>query len=373
MDTSGECLCGCGEPVGPEQKFRPGHDQKLRVALEQEVGGLEALKRLVEGRPQDGAPSAAEPGDHPGKRAGTSFARLTDCSLRDAWAHEARDFTPRLVGNIGHLSDAVGLELESGETEVAVDQFAADVVATDAKTGARVLIENQLEPADHRHLGQVLTYLAGLEAKVVIWVARDFDEAHRSAVRWLNDHTTDEFAFFAVRMRVVRIGDSPFAPIFEVLEKPNTWERALERKFRKADSELTRLREGFWDQYLERHPGVFRPSRYSNVWLPMYPDDSVLLSMYVGSAESGMYLRGRWGADGTEIAAFMDAHAEALERAFGPNQSKREGHYYGCSTKIALQERDRWDELIDWMEEQRRHYEGLLKPLAGPGPTGDAG
>ena len=31
MDTSGECLCGCGEPVGPEQKFRPGHDQKLRA------------------------------------------------------------------------------------------------------------------------------------------------------------------------------------------------------------------------------------------------------------------------------------------------------------------------------------------------------
>ena len=61
-----------------------------------------------------------------------------------------------------------------------------------------------------------------------------------------------------------------------------------------------------------------------------------------------------------------------LERAFGPNQSQREGHYYGCSTKITLQERERWDELIDWMEEQRRHYEGLLKPLAGPGPAGDA-
>ena len=131
----------------------------------------------------------------------------------------------------------------------------ADVVATDAKTGSRVLIENQLEPANHRHLGQVLTYLAGLEAKVVIWIARDFDEAHRSAVRWLNDHTTDEFAFFAVRMRVVRIGDSPFAPIFEVLEKPNAWERALERKFRKADSELTRLRKDFWERYLERQPG----------------------------------------------------------------------------------------------------------------------
>ena len=298
----------------------------------------------------------------------TSFARLADFPLRDAWPNEARDFTPWLVQNIGHLSDTVGLELEPGETEVAVEQFSADIVATDAKTGSRVLIENQLEASDHTHLGQIMTYLAGLEAKFVIWVARDFEEAHRSAIRWLNDHTADDFAFFAVRVRVVRIDDSPFAPIFEVLEKPNSWERALERKFKQADSELTRLREAFWDRYLERRPGLFRPTRFSNVWLPMFPDESVLLSMYVGSRESGMYLRGPWGTDGKDIAAFLDGNAGALDKALGVNQSKRHGHYYGCSTQIAIQERERWDELIDWMEDRRGHYERTLKPLGRPEP-----
>lgn len=42
----GSCLCGCGTETATA--FAPGHDQKLRVALEQRVGGLGALKALVE-------------------------------------------------------------------------------------------------------------------------------------------------------------------------------------------------------------------------------------------------------------------------------------------------------------------------------------
>ena len=42
------CLCGCGETVSPGRKFVPGHDQKLRADLENAVGGLGAMKDLVE-------------------------------------------------------------------------------------------------------------------------------------------------------------------------------------------------------------------------------------------------------------------------------------------------------------------------------------
>ena len=189
----------------------------------------------------------------------THFTRLLDASPRDAWPDEARDFTPWLFDNIDFLSDALGIELEATDTESAVDNFSADIIAKDVRTGDRVLIENQLEASDHKHLGQILTYLAGIEAKSIVWVARQFQEAHRSAIRWLNEHTDDDFAFFAVRVRVVRIGDSPFAPVFEVVEQPNNWERKLGRQAARAESELTRLRRRFWDRYLQRHPGVFRP------------------------------------------------------------------------------------------------------------------
>ena len=250
------------------------------------------------------------------------FARLSDTNPRDAWRDEARDFTPWLVDNLDYLSEALGLELEAISSEVAVDSFSADIVAKEAGTGDRVLIENQLESSDHKHLGQVLTYLAGLRAKTIVWIAPAFREAHRSAIRWLNENTVDDFAFFAVRLRVVRIGESPFAPVFEVVEKPNAWDRRLGEQANTAESELSRLRQRFWDRYLEKHPDVFEPTRVSNVWLPMRPDGSIVLSMYVGSKTSGMFLRGPRASDGEALAKFTRAPWRCLRGGFRPLEAK---------------------------------------------------
>lgn len=41
------CECGCGEPA-ENSLFLPGHDQKLRSAMEAAVGGLLALKKIAE-------------------------------------------------------------------------------------------------------------------------------------------------------------------------------------------------------------------------------------------------------------------------------------------------------------------------------------
>ena len=126
------------------------------------------------------------------------FAELKDVDLRSVWEHEAHDFTPwlALAENLERLSKAIGIPLEPEGTEIQVEQFAADIVARNRADGSRVLVENQLEGSDHTHLGQILTYLAGVQAQTVVWVAGYFDEAHRSAVRWLNDHTVEPFAFF---------------------------------------------------------------------------------------------------------------------------------------------------------------------------------
>lgn len=55
MAQQRDCLCGCGRRTSG--KYCPGHDQKLRAAIEKAVGGLEALHALVErhiGRPISG-------------------------------------------------------------------------------------------------------------------------------------------------------------------------------------------------------------------------------------------------------------------------------------------------------------------------------
>ena len=112
------------------------------------------------------------------------FAELKDVGLRTVWRDEAQDFTPWLAENLGRLSRAIGIPLEHEGSEVQVGQFSADIVARNPVDRSRVLIENQLEGSDHKHLGQILTYLAGVQAQTVVWVARDFEEAHRSAIRW---------------------------------------------------------------------------------------------------------------------------------------------------------------------------------------------
>ncbi len=43
---TGPCACGCGKPS--KEKWLPGHDQKLRAAIENEVGGLVELRRIIE-------------------------------------------------------------------------------------------------------------------------------------------------------------------------------------------------------------------------------------------------------------------------------------------------------------------------------------
>ncbi|GAB4266271.1 MAG: hypothetical protein Kow00111_18100 [Thermincola ferriacetica] len=62
------------------------------------------------------------------------------------------------------MGETIGLDLEIEAREKNVGPFRADILCKDTATGAWVLIENQLEKTDHSHLGQLLTYAAGLSA-----------------------------------------------------------------------------------------------------------------------------------------------------------------------------------------------------------------
>ena len=86
-----------------------------------------------------------------------------------------------------------------------------------------VLIENQLEPTDHTHLGQILTYAAGLKASIVIWICQKFTEEHRAALDWLNQNTGNDTHFFGIEIELWKIGNSPPAPKFNVISQPNEW------------------------------------------------------------------------------------------------------------------------------------------------------
>lgn len=185
------------------------------------------------------------------------LSKIERVSLRDCWQNEATDFTPWLASdeNIALLADTLGLpELEVKAQEEHVGPFRADILCVDPGTDKYVLIENQLEKTDHTHLGQILTYAAGLDAVTIIWIAEHFTEEHRAAIDWLNRITDKDFNFFGIEIQLIKIGDSPAAPMFNVIAKPNGWSKDVKSSSQKSNdshSDLENFRYDFWTAFCE--------------------------------------------------------------------------------------------------------------------------
>lgn len=152
-------------------------------------------------------------------------------NLRDVWENEAQNFTPWLAEeeNLELLGETIGVALELDSVEKEVGPFRADVLCREAGRDRWVLVENQLERTDHSHLGQLLTYAAGLQAAVIVWIARELRSEHRAALDWLNEITSAEFAFFGLEIELWRIGGSALAPKFNIVCQPNEWARSADR------------------------------------------------------------------------------------------------------------------------------------------------
>ncbi len=296
------------------------------------------------------------------------LGKLESVDVRNAWSHEAHQFTPWLARNLDHLSDVLDVELELENTELYVGAYRADIVArvvSDDDLGQinnLVVIENQLAGADLQHLGQILAYLSGLKARIAVWVAVKFGEEHLSAIRWLNEHTTDPFAFFAVQVDVVRIGDSQLAPVFNVLERPNEWNRQVERAA--GLSELGEFRRDFWAHYAARHPGtpVLRPGyANSNVW---HKDErnNLWITQFLARDRVGVYIIGNHRELKENIWSRFEPYLDALQGALN-NEPLFHGEKHYCITELKIDSRDRdnWDEMVDWLEERRKTYERVFQ------------
>lgn len=157
-----------------------------------------------------------------------SLGHLTTVDLRQVFISEAAHFTPWLAEeyNLALLGNTIGLDLELIGTEQNVGPYRADIVCKDTLTNGIVLVESQLEKTDHTHLGQILTYTAKFQAVTVVWIASRFSEEHRAAFDWLNNNTVSNINFFGLEVELWRIGNSPAAPKFNVVSKPNEWVKA---------------------------------------------------------------------------------------------------------------------------------------------------
>jgi hypothetical protein len=197
-----------------------------------------------------------------------SFERVP---VRDIWAIEAA-FTNWLAEpeHLLLLGETIGMELQLEAVEKQVGDFFADILCKETTGERYILIENQLGETDHSHLGQTITYAAGLDALAIVWIARHFRQEHRAALDWLNSNTDTSLGFFGLEIELWRIDHSPAAPRFNVVSSPNEWVGTVEAAGRKL-SPTQEAQLAFWmefKEYMEENStvqsGTVGPYSYMN-------------------------------------------------------------------------------------------------------------
>lgn len=198
------------------------------------------------------------------------LGKLESVAIRKVWKHET-DFSAWLAQeeNLKRLGETIGIDILEGEAEAGVGDFRADILAQEDGSDRRIIIETQYGDTDHKHLGQVITYAAGTNAQILIWVVEEARDEHRAAIQWLNAHTSEELAIFLVKIEIFRIGDSMPAPNFTILERPNSWLKTTRKS--ETDTAAKQRNYQWWEAFLNytsNHPtlakeiGKRTPSRY---------------------------------------------------------------------------------------------------------------
>lgn len=149
----------------------------------------------------------------------------------------------------------------------------------------------------------------------MIWIAKEIREEHRAVISWLNAHTTSEYAFFGIEVSAVRIADSPIAPVFTVVEKPNSWVRSIQQHSRASSQEIGERNQAFWDAAIISYPDLqgigVRGFKHSNRWLEI-PGSSLILSLALTSNGVGWFIRGPHGTNDEETAQLLGEHFNTL-------------------------------------------------------------
>ncbi len=299
-----------------------------------------------------------------------NLGRLEQIDLRNVWISEPADFTPWLAKeeNLSLLADTLGLELELVEIEKGVGPFRADIVCKDTSNGSTVLIENQLERTDHSHMGQLLTYAAGLNASTVVWIAKGFTDEHRAALDWLNEHLGENANFFGLEIELWRIGDSAIAPKFNIVCSPNVWVKETSATSKDL-TEVQRLQLEYWQAFVELV--AERKSRVKHT--DPFPQHWITIPI----GRSGFHIAATVNTKETRIAVELyiggpiaKKHFEqlllqkdAIERDIGASldwnrmPNKRACRILLCRPDSSITVREQWQQQLEWMLETIEQFD----------------
>lgn len=294
--------------------------------------------------------------------------------LRKIWSNEARDFTVWLAKNenLTMLGEAVGIDINLEERESPVGSFSVDLFATEEGTGRKIIIENQLEDTNHDHLGKIITYAAGKEASVIIWIVKRARDEHRQAVEWLNQHTDENIGFFLLEIELWKINGSVPAPRFNVVERPNDWAKAMKASEGLSDTKKTNLE--YWEAFKKY---AFNKTEFKKIFSERkaYPQGWYDLS--VGNRHCHITLTATMTKNRLAAQIYISKNKDlyshflgqkiAIEEFLGEEISWHEASIdavFGYDTYNADFNTENWDKYFEWYCEKAIKLREVVKRFA---------
>ena len=303
------------------------------------------------------------------------LGRLEEVPLREVWNHEQYDFSEWLAKeeNLALLGEKIGLTLVDPETERFVGSYRCDIVCKDEMSGQIVLIENQLEPTNHDHLGKIITYASGLHASVVVWIVQNAREEHASAIEWLNEHVDSSVSFFLIEIHAMRIGDSDPAPMFDIIEQPNDFVVQVKKSVGgDKDSQSKAHRLDFWTRFNEVLLARGKPFSIRK------PSMDHWYSLSIGSSKCNLSLDlvnkdgfirvNMWIPDSKEQYYVFEKNKDSIEKTLGlellwePMEDKK-GSRISCRIEgLDFDNQDNYEELMNIAIDRLIAFKAAFKP-----------
>ena len=245
----------------------------------------------------------------------------------------------------------------------------------------RSIVENQLDATDHKHLGQLMVYAANRGSGVIVWIARQITDEYRKVIDWLNEKT--DVSFFALEVELWRIGDSPVAPKFNVVSKPNAVARAVRESVSGEVSETAQVQLEFWtglvDAMSQRDSSFNTPQPAPRHWCDLRLGTSRghvgLTALRNGRLSCELYMG---GSQASLIFAHLETQRPTIEAELGlegqldwqPLPDRKACRIAIYKETGSLDDREQWpasyEWLLDWAEKFRTVFAQRIKDIVLP-------
>ncbi|MDL1957733.1 MAG: DUF4268 domain-containing protein [Candidatus Desulfofervidus auxilii] len=271
----------------------------------------------------------------------------------------------------------LNLDIIDSNIEEGVGNFSCDIIARDSDSNKIIIIENQFGTTDHDHLGKILTYAAGKQAGVIIWIAENFREEHKKALEWLNENVDPEGgpSFFGIEIKLIKIEDSPPAPDFRIVVKPNDWERMIKMSSQTMSETAKKYLEFYSklvDEYKKTNPRWRKVKPQPQSWLSFGAGKSGLSFVWAFKSNNRfaieVYIDTGDKNENERIFEELEKHKDKIENEIKgliwermeEKRACRIAIYKNIKGSIKYLSEEDYPEIIEWASKTMKEFSNVL-------------